>query len=165
MKKEDKVPFPEVEAQSLVLFKENITKSEIAEKAASTIESVNEGHVNSIEVYTQVRGVKEVADSILSGIKQTVVEDVERLHANEREFRGIKLELANGRTKYDFSHDEEWNNLQSQLADIKDQIKTREKHMIDAMNYEEVVDNRGEIVPAAKIVGGTKSSVRVVIPK
>lgn len=165
MKKEDKLPFPEVETTKLVLFKENITKAEIQEKAASTIEAVNEGEVNSIEVYTQIRAVKEVTDAILKGIKDTVVDDVERLHPKEREFRGIRLDLANGKLKYDFSHDDEWTNLQEQLADIKDKIKTREKYMIDAIEYEEVVDKNGEIVPRAEVVGGTESSVRVVIPK
>ena len=143
MKKEDKLPFPEVETTKLVLFKENITKAEIQEKAASTIEAVNEGEVNSIEVYTQIRAVKEVTDAILKGIKDTVVDDVERLHPKEREFRGIRLDLANGKLKYDFSHDDEWVNLQEQLADIKDKIKTREKYMVDAIEYEEVVDKQG----------------------
>jgi len=165
MKKDDKLPFPEVETTKLVLFKENITKTEIQDKAATTIAAVNDGEVNSIEVYTQVRAVKEVADAVLKGIKETVVDDVERLHPKEREFRGIRLDLASGKLKYDFSHDEEWSNLQERLHEIKDQIKTREKHMVDAIEYEEVVDKNGEIVPAAKVVGGTESSVRVIIPK
>lgn len=160
------LPFPEMEAKSMVMFKDNITKSEIQEKAVNTVEAVNEGHVNSIDVFTQVRAVKEVADAILDGIKETVIDDVERLHADEREYRGIKLELANGRTKYDFSHDEEWVNLQEELSEIKDRIKSREKLMIDAIKYSGVVDkDTGEEIQPAKIIGGTPKSVKVIIPK
>jgi hypothetical protein len=166
MKKEDKVPFPEVETTNLVLFKENITKSEIQNKAASTIESVNEGHVDSISVYTQVRAIKEVADAVLKGIMPTVVDDVERLQTGEREYRGIRLDLSHGRTTYDFSHDDEWNNLQEQMQEIKDKVKAREKLMIDAIRYDGITDkDTGEVVEPAKVSGGTSKAVRVVIPK
>jgi len=165
MAKKNDLPFPEVEVKNMVLFEENITKKEIEKKSVDIIESVNEGHVNSIEVFTQVRAVKELTDMILSGIKDKVVDDLEMLNPLERTSRGVKIDLMNGRNKYDFSDDGEWCTLQMQLEIIKDKIKAREKLMIKAIEYSEVSDLDGVVVSPARIVGGTEKVVKITIPK
>ena len=159
------LPFPELEPKNLVLFKENITKQEIAEKAAYTVEAVNEGHVNAIEVYTQVRAVKEVTDAILKGIKDATLDEVERLNPMERSFRGIEMQLAQGRTKYDFSHDEKWCEISDKIEELKAQLKEREKLMVNALDYSGVADENGEVIQPATVVGGTEKSLKIIIPR
>lgn len=159
------LPFPEATSTNIVLFEENITKSEIASKAESTIEAVNEGHVPALETYLQVRAVKEVCDTVIKGIKDTVVDEVDNLNEREREVRGVRFELTKGSIKYDFSHDDVWNDLQERLAEIKDQIKSREKLMINAIDYAEVYDDEGTKVEPATVAGGTAQVLKTVIPK
>ena len=161
----DEVPFPELEPKNIVLFKENITKAEIAEKAEATINAVNEGSVSAIEVYTQVRAVKEVTDTILKGIKNAVMDETDALHSDERTFRGVQLQVTNGRAKYEFDHDASWNDMMEEMAQLKDKIKEREKLMINAIDYGGVADANGEEIEPAKVVGGTERSVKVIIPR
>lgn len=165
MSKKD-LPFPEVyKKNSIVLFDENITRAEIKKKAEDTIESVNEGHVSAIDTYLHVRAIKEVCDAVEKGIKNTVVDSIDGLHKDEREMRGVRFELTNGRTTYGFSHDDTWNELQEQLTELKDKIKKHEKAMIDAIEYSEVYDDDGVQVEKATVTGGRDRILKMLIPK
>jgi hypothetical protein len=132
-----------------------ITKKVITAVASSIINNVEQGNQKAPDTLVRMKAAVAIAEEVIDSIKSKAYDELSNLHPSERVIAGASLELINGRSKYAFDHDDEWCLLNKQANTLKTQLKKREDLMIKSMSFKEVVDDNGEIVPAAKIVGGT----------
>lgn len=164
-KKDNDLPFPELEdKKEITAFSGNITKSEISEKAGLAIATVNNGHIDPIDMYLKTRALKEVCDEVLDGIKSKVVDKLQNMHKEERKFRGVDMQVTEGSIKYSFDHSEKWNELKDAAKSAAKAVKDYEDLMVNAINNE-IYGADGVLIEGARISGGSDPVLKVVIPK
>jgi chemotaxis protein CheY-P-specific phosphatase CheC len=148
----------------LVLSLDNMSKSAINEIANRIVTNVSDGHTNALQEYIKAKGLSELSDIIVSGIKDLAIDEASK-YEDGASVLGCKFQVKSLSDSYDFSNDDEWNLLNQELTRIKDRMKQREKQMIEAMNYSEIVDKNGEIIPSAILKKRGGKTIAITIPK
>jgi len=148
----------------LALSLDNMSKSAINEIANRIVTNVSDGHTNALQEYIKAKGLSELSDIIVSGIKDLAIDEASK-YEDGASVLGCKFQVKSLSDSYDFSNDDEWNLLNQELTRIKDRMKQREKQMIEAMNYSEIVDNNGEIIPSAILKKRGGKTIAITIPK
>jgi hypothetical protein len=144
----------------------NINKAALGKVSGAVVDRVMSGDEDPLKVYIKAKAITEVANGIIKDIKSVALDEAEKYGSEEASMLGCPFVVKNGPTSYEFDHDQEWCKLSIEMANIKEQIKRREKKMIDAMNYAEVVDEEtGEVIPPAKIKRAGASILAVTIPR
>lgn len=161
------LPFPELEENNnngVAIFSKSITKSEIESKANLAVMAVEEGNVDAIDMFTKARALRDVCDSVIDKLKDSVVSKVTAIHKDDRKFNGVEIQLTEGSTKYNYSHSLVWQQLKDKADDCAKKLKDYEKLMVVAMS-QDIYDNEGILVDPAVVSGGTTPVLKVVIPK
>jgi hypothetical protein len=143
---------------------DNMSKASLKNIASNVITNVEDGNANALREYIKAKGIIELATSITDGLKAAAISEAEKYSSNDK-MLGCSFQVKSVPYSYDFSHDAEWSSLQEQIDALKETQKQREKKMIDAMRYSELVDEYGEVVPAAIIKSGGGQTVSITIPK
>jgi hypothetical protein len=157
--------FPEASGKSdaLVAFPSKMptSKSQLKKLASET-------HVESddvIETAVFIKATQEFLDIMYESIKAKLKDKVDTYHKEERVFNGVTVDIANTPAQYSFDHDQVWADLSDKLSEIKEKIKERESLMIAALNFSEVKDNDGNLVPQAAVKKLSAETVRITLPK
>jgi hypothetical protein len=158
------VPFPEATGGSS-LIKESVTKESLKAHVDEVKTSIDEGVHDPLEVYMQAKIGSEFLSMVMKETKDYAIDEATKYGKDERKMYGCAFELSNGTTKYDFAHDDVWSDLNNQMKEIKEKMKAREELMKQALNFSGAADDNGEVVPPAKIVGGSGEQIRITIPK
>jgi hypothetical protein len=132
--------------------------------ARIVVHKVEEGEESALEQYIKAKGVADIAGEIMDGLKGLAMDEASAYSANDKVL-GCEFQVKNTATTYDFSHDETWAHLNETMSSIKEAIKVREKQMLDAMKYAELVDENGEVIPPAVIKKAGGSTIAISIPK
>lgn len=143
----------------------SVTKSRIEEITDGLQFQVKEGIISAQEAVLMGKMLYEFGAAIKNKVTDLAVDELEKLHADERIFRGVKMEVASTAERLDYSHDHVWSELQSQLEDIKDKIKSREELMKTAMKHSEIFDADGIQVLPAKVKTPSGKTIRITLPK
>lgn len=161
----DILPFPELAGDSSSLLKEAVSKESLTDAAGQVFLSVKEGEIDALDTYMKAKIGAEYLGIIMNGVKDEAITDAGKYGKEEMLMYGCKFEVANGTTKYDYSHDTEWAALQVKMDTLKVEMKAREDLMKKALSFSGVVDADGVEIPPANVVGGSGEQLKISIPK
>jgi bisphosphoglycerate-independent phosphoglycerate mutase (AlkP superfamily) len=144
----------------------NINKSALAKVSGAVVDRVMSGDEDPLEAYIKAKAVQEVASKIIDDLKGSAIDEAEKYLEPDAKMLGCSFVVKQGATSYSFDHDEEWKRVNEEIEALKKILKEREKKMIDAMSYAEIVDDKtGEVIPPATIKKHSSSILAVTIPK
>lgn len=89
------------------------------------IEAVRNGEVNPLEVQMRVKILENAVKEIKDGINEEVLSEAEKYGSKYFEYKGGKFSVSERKT-YDFTSINEWNEINSQINDLKAKQKTIE---------------------------------------
>jgi hypothetical protein len=145
------------------------TKSEIQKQTQEIIDRINDsGEINPLKVATAMKALETAMGIIKKGISDAIMEEAEKYQAKTFTFDGHQLQIREAATKYDYTNcgDPEYNRLQEQMENLKEQIKKREAWLKAAPEGATVVDPETgevhEIYPPAKF---STTSVAITLAK
>lgn len=158
--------------EDLSFVKENsldfnkINKTALGGVSGAVVERVNSGNEDALEVYIKTKAIQEVATTILKDIKELAKDEAEKYPNYDSKMLGCGFNVKNGVTRYSFEHDQEWCKIKDEIDSLKEKLKERERKMIDASKFAEVVEEgTGEIIPPAIIKSHGDSVLTITIPK
>jgi formiminotetrahydrofolate cyclodeaminase len=154
--------FAEKDGYGLISLQDinKITLSSISDKV---VMGVVNGYEDALEVYIKAKALSQIADNIIDRVKEEAITDAERAAGSNT--LGCEVQVKSVPNQFSFSHDDEWRLLDEEIKKLSERKKAREKQMVEAMKYAELVDVDGFIIPPAEIkkYGGTTLSI--IIPK
>lgn len=151
--------------EGVVLSLDNMTKTAISDIASKIIENVTEGNTDALQEFIKAKGLSELSDAIVSGIKDLAIDEASK-YEDGASVIGCKFQVRSLADTYDFSHNDEWNLFNAQLDSVKKKMKEIEQKMIDAMKYAEIIDDRtGEVIPPAVVKKRGGKTIAITIPK
>lgn len=166
---EDKILFPDESKYPLVVqnvFGTEITKSSLKNKAKEIVANLlDAGEDDPLRLYVSCKVLSEYLSELLSGLKEEATEGAGKHGKGGDTYLGIKFEVANMPTQYDYSHDEVWQEFSDKVKEATDLRKKREDLMRKALDFSGVVDDDGVEIPTAKIKSGGGEVIKVTIPK
>jgi hypothetical protein len=144
----------------------NINKAALAKVSGAVVDKVMSGDEDALEVYIKAKAISEVANGIISDLKSLAIDEAEKYGPDESKMLGCEFMVKNGATSYSYEHDDEWNKINDEIKELTDIRKAREKKMVDATRYAEIVDeSTGEVVPPAQVKKAGGSVLTVTIPR
>jgi len=111
-------------------------------------------HLSPEDAVTRLARLTEVLNTAFANVKENLEID------KEITINGVKLKHVDGGAQYDFAKDATWSHLNEKIKKLKNDLKFREKQLIQA-SKEEVISEDGEIVGEVPIKGYRKSYIRI----
>ena len=96
------------------------TKSNIDLVALPIIKSIEDGNFNVLEFQVKARFLIEVLNNALKNTKDDAIKDVQKGTTN---YLGAKLEIIETGTKYEYSTNQDWQELENKIVELKKQQK------------------------------------------
>lgn len=96
------------------------TKSNINLVALPIIKSIEDGNFNVLEFQVKARFLIEVLNNALKNTKDDAIKDIQKGTTN---YLGAKLEIAETGTKYEYSTNQDWQELENKIVELKKQQK------------------------------------------
>jgi len=165
---ENDMPFPESETKIIIpnLFDSKVTKERIEVLVSTFVQKFTDGQESALPVYLKTKTIAEYIGGVVEQLAPMALNEVEKLHPQEREMFGIPFTVADGgQKKYSYAHDPVWRNLHAAMECAKVALSDREELMVKAMDFKDAVDDDGVVIPPAELVSAGKTSLRVTIPK
>lgn len=105
------------------------SKREIASSSNKIIECVQDGSIDVIELYIQMKRITEIMNNAMKdeSVKQALIDRVEDYSKSDRSFHGVDIQLRKGIDKWDFRADPEWFHIQSEIDELLERKKLIEK--------------------------------------
>jgi len=143
------------------------TKSNITEKANEIVSLVNDGEVSAIEIAIKLKAIMLVCEEALSAINENVVTEVSKF-GKSTESLGVKLEVKEVGTKWDYSTSDAWKSIkleEDKLAEKRKQIEDiAKKTPVGAVaNWTDT--ETGELLTIKTGLKTSKTSFAITIPK
>lgn len=150
-----------------IISETGITKASISEKAESILSLVKNGSINPMEAIVKIAAMVTMLEEARQLISDDCLDEV-RKYGKEATYKGVKLEVKEVGTKYDYSacgHPDydtlkiEKEKAEGNLKALEATLKTLQKKMTIAS------DLTGEICEVNPPAKSSKTSVVVTIPK
>lgn len=143
-----------------------INKTALGKVSGAVVDMVSSGESSALETYVKAKGLELIVSNIIKDTKAEALDEAERYEKGDGKILGCEFIVKSGATKYEFDHDEEWNRINDQIKELMELRKEREKLMIDATKYAQVVNkSTGEVVPQAVTKAYGSSILTINIPK
>lgn len=131
------------------LYPADFTKKEATEAGKNFIKQVLEsGEVDKYHLGANLSRLREVLDSALNEFKENIKDNEKRLEL------GVEFSTKNGYEKLNYSEDEIWSDINRELKEREDILKSAYK------SKKEIYDESGVLVPKVSATM-TKSSVNI----
>ena len=151
----------------LALFNSmDVTRQSIGETVAVILKAVDEGAVNALEARIRLKAIEEVVSTASSSIAKYVRDEAEKHGAKSFDYMGAKVELAETGVNYNYDvcGDQEWEELQASLKQLKADIKAREEFLKSLKKPITVANEEtGEIITINPPVKTSTSGVKISI--
>lgn len=149
---------------NVVLSMNKVSKTNIDSVANEVCRSVLDGNEYAITTYIKAKALEEISSSIQSKIKQYAIDEAEK-HGSESNIFGCGVSVKSTPSKYNYSHCEEWAELDSKIKELTERKKAIEKQMVLAMGYSEMVDEDGVVITPAVLESAGSTTIAIKIPK
>jgi len=120
--------------EGLILNLDTLSKSSLKIFADKIINNVHEGHSNVLEEYIKAKGLSEAIDIIINSIKSDALDEAEK-YTGDQKIMGCTVLIKNTPVLYDYSHNNEWSDINSQIEFLKNKQKAIEKTMVLSIEY------------------------------
>lgn len=153
------------DSTGMVIALDNLSKANLSNISNEIVKtSIDGGYEDPIEAYVKAKGVAEIADQIMNGLKHYAIQDAYKFDKDQKVL-GCSVVVKNTPTTYDYSHNDEWSEINDQIAQLKERQKEIEKQMIQAMSVAQLIDNDGVVVEPALIKKSGSETIQITIPK
>ena len=150
----------------LFKFKSDIlemSKAELNSASAEAIANFDESLNDPIKQLALVAKFQMMIDIIEKGIKEKSMEDLQK-HGGKLTAYGIEFAIQEVGTKYDYTANEKWNDLQLQIEELKAKQKEAENFCKNLPGTIEVLDpESGELVTWHKPAKSSTTSIKKTI--
>ena len=136
--------------------KSDISKAEISAIATGLILRIEEGEVNPVAAHVRLKAIIKALEQVLRSTEQIVWDEAE-LNGKTFSAFGAEIQLKEGALTPDYTHDQQWSDLQASLKAREELLKMAFRNAGKATVYDEAT---GEAVPVCPIKG-TKPSIAV----
>lgn len=143
-----------VENKSII----NFTKDELSEIASQIVEGVDDGTADPLDTLIIAKKLLYVAESVVEMMRGKAIIPAEKDYTKHNV--KIREQMTGTRYFYDGCNDPYWNNINSQMTGLKEEIKTRETWLksLSKPVTEKLDEETGEtesfdypVYPAAKV--------------
>ena len=158
------VAVSEVKNSMLSFHDGNIDKGVIRDIAKRFADGVRElsSEVNNsaLKAYIEMRVVSDLAEACMNEVRYEAIKEAERFDKDDRIFRGVSFEVANGANEYEYNHDPEWSRLNKLInKHLEDKnyvknlkaLKERTEILKKSANKQITDEETGEVFSGAKI--------------
>ena len=153
------------DSTGMVLALDNLSKANLSKMANEIVlTSIEGGYEDPLEAYIKAKGLSEIADGIMTGLKDYAMKEAYRYEKDQKVLGCSVLVKATPNT-YDFSHNPSWVHLNNEINRLKAEQKEIEKQMILAIGYSEMITSDGELIEPAMIKKAGGETIQVTIPK
>lgn len=153
------------DSTGMVIALDNLSKASLSKMANEIVlTSIEGGYEDPLEAYIKAKGLSEIADGIMIGLKDYAMKEAYRYEKDQKVLGCSVLVKATPNT-YDFSHNPSWVHLNNEINRLKAEQKEIEKQMILAIGYSEMISADGELIEPATIKKAGGETIQVTIPK
>jgi hypothetical protein len=153
------------DSTGMVIALDNLSKANLSKMANEIVlTSIEGGYEDPLESYIKAKGLSEIADGIMTGLKDYAMKEAYRYEKDQKVLGCSVLVKATPNT-YDFSHNPSWVHLNNEINRLKAEQKEIEKQMILAIGYSEMISADGELIEPATIKKAGGETIQVTIPK
>jgi hypothetical protein len=147
-----------------------LTRQSIKDFATSIIEEVEQGRINPLDLKLYIKALEtaitfiQKGDQVTEGIDSYAREEAEKHGQKCFDFKGVKVELAETGTKYQFDNcgDTVWEFLNKEMEALKKRITERETFLKSIKGEETIADRyTGEMITVHPPVKTSTSSIKV----
>ena len=153
------------DSSGMVIALDNMSKANLSSIASQIVStSVDGGYEDPLEAYVKAKGLSEIADGIMSGLKEYAIKDAYKFDKDQK-VMGCSVLVKSTPNTYDFSHNPSWVHLNNEINRLKAEQKEIEKQMILAIGYSEMISADGELIEPAVVKKAGGETIQVTIPK
>jgi|LakMenEpi03Aug12_release.lakeMendotaPanAssembly.Ray.scaffolds.fasta_scaffold31592_14 hypothetical protein len=153
------------DSTGMILALDNLSKANLSKMANEIVfTSLNGGYEDPLEAYVKAKGLGEIADGIMTGLKDYAIKEAYKFD-KEQKVIGCSVLVKSVPNTYDFSSNPSWVHLNNEINRLKAEQKEIEKQMILAIGYSEMVSADGEIIQPAVVKKAGGETIQVTIPK
>lgn len=92
----------------------DLSKTNARAAAEQVINRVSEGEQYALETLAKLTFLSEIIDTAMKAIRPMAVEEAEQYGKQPISVGGVGFQIKEAGVKYDYSHDDEWNELKKQ---------------------------------------------------
>ncbi|MCB0691072.1 MAG: hypothetical protein KDC16_05485 [Saprospiraceae bacterium] len=124
----------------------NLHKKEIVELAKDNAQAVIEsGKYDLLKVYVELKRYEAYLKGLIYHLKSSAMEKASEKGKKSFDYNDARINLSS-RTKWDFSIDKQWSDLDLQIQNLSKERKEREKYLLENNIVQSIVDEEtGEI--------------------
>ena len=153
------------DSSGMVIALDNMSKANLSSIASQIVStSIDGGYEDPLEAYVKAKGLSEIADGIMSGLKEYAIKDAYKFDKDQK-VMGCSVLVKSTPNTYDFSHNPSWVHLNNEINRLKAEQKEIEKQMILAIGYSEMISADGELIEPAVVKKAGGETIQVTIPK
>jgi len=130
-----------------------VNKQAVEDIIKSAVEDILSGRQNPLDVAIKLKAMEDIIKSIRANqdVKNFTLYTAEKSGSKSFDFNGARITIAD-QSKFDYSKDKRWNELELQKKIVTDKIKIYEKLLQD-LDKEVADPETGELItPAIKTV-------------
>jgi len=137
-------------------YDSNFTKKDAKAQGIQLAKKVlDSGNIQPEEFTANLARLTEVLSNALATCK-------DNLHIDKPiQVNGVKISHVQGGAMYDFAKDATWNHLNGKINKLKNDLKFREKQLIEAAKSENDVLDDDEIIEKVPVKGYRKSYIKL----
>jgi len=141
------------------------TKSNMKEWGQQLTDVIKSGNMNPLEFQIKSKFLKETLDMVSKDVSEDIIEEIKK-HGSGSTYLSAVVEVVETGVKYDYSHDEVWSDLESQIKPLLELQKKQEERIRTAtkMGCDMVDTDSGEIV-ARRVIKTSITSPKITLGK
>ena len=134
----------------LTTFDDIANNISVSEYSNTIIDKLNNGEIDAVSLAIKIKYFEEIFDNLKNDLRDAVILELNKYNKNETVSKfNAEIKLKEAGVKYDFSNcnDDEYNQLESEIAKLTQQRKDREK-FLKSINGSIVtcIESTGEVV-------------------
>lgn len=137
--------------------KDELTKANLKADSSAIINSVKEGLLNPLDVFLQAKYLNELTKSILEGIKDETLNEIDLYTAKDRTKYGIEFSRRAGYEKLNYEVDTEYLVLKTKLKAREALLKNA--RVLQKQNIITVAEDEGDVIVAPPVQSYISDSI------
>jgi len=125
----------------------DLSKKEIEEMAVVDADAiVNAGSYDLLQVYIEMKRYEAYLNGIMTHLKTSAFEQASEQGEKKFDYNDAKVTISEY-TKYDYSVDDNWTDLDAKIQELQQQRKEREKYLKKSSEEDVLIDTEtGEVI-------------------
>ena len=126
----------------------------IQEIVAAKVQKVEDAEADALKAYIELKQSADLIADAMKQIKDLAIEELDNYPKRKAELMGVKAEVRNGASRYDFKHIHDWSEYKARLQAIEGDAKEAAKL---AAKGKIMLDEDGVQVEPAKVTHGKET--------